>query len=104
MTNLKLHVLVCDELLIAMHPHFFVTQTLISLARDGGTVISLVHQPSSKVFELFDSLYLLSRGKTIYFGKASQACEVSSLFLSFNGWLLYLRILEILLSPGLDRW
>lgn len=54
---------------------FFVTQTLRSLARDGRTVIASVHQPSSEVFELFDSLYLLSGGKTVYFGKASQACE-----------------------------
>uniref|UniRef100_A0A0D6R0X6 ABC transporter domain-containing protein n=1 Tax=Araucaria cunninghamii TaxID=56994 RepID=A0A0D6R0X6_ARACU len=54
---------------------FFVTQTLRSLARDGRTVIASVHQPSSEVFELFDSLYLLSGGKTIYFGKGSEACQ-----------------------------
>ncbi|XP_062206212.1 ABC transporter G family member 11-like [Phragmites australis] len=54
---------------------FFVTQTLRGLSRDGRTVIASVHQPSSEVFELFDSLYLLSGGKTVYFGKASEACE-----------------------------
>eukprot|EP01018_Ginkgo_biloba_P024234 Gb_41809 [translate_table: standard] len=54
---------------------FFVTQTLRSLARDGRTVIASVHQPSSEVFELFDSLYLLCGGNTVYFGKASEACE-----------------------------
>lgn len=54
---------------------FFVTQTLRSLARGGRTVIASVHQPSSEVFELFDSLYLLSGGKTVYFGKASEACQ-----------------------------
>jgi len=55
---------------------FFVTQTLRGLARDGRTVIASIHQPSSEVFELFDMLFLLSGGKTVYFGQASQACEV----------------------------
>ena len=56
---------------------FFVTQMLRGLARDGRTVIASVHQPSSEVFLLFDCLYLLSGGKTVYFGKASEACEVT---------------------------
>ncbi|THG08100.1 hypothetical protein TEA_024626 [Camellia sinensis var. sinensis] len=46
---------------------FFVTQTLRGLSRDGRTVIASIHQPSSEVFELFDRLYLLSGGKTVYF-------------------------------------
>lgn len=54
---------------------FFVTQTLRGLSRDGRTVIASIHQPSSEVFELFDRLYLLSGGKTIYFGQASAAYE-----------------------------
>ncbi|RWR92647.1 ABC transporter G family member 11 [Cinnamomum micranthum f. kanehirae] len=54
---------------------FFVTQTLRGLSRDGRTVIASIHQPSSEVFELFDRLYLLSGGKTVYFGKASDAYE-----------------------------
>ncbi|PKA60145.1 ABC transporter G family member 11 [Apostasia shenzhenica] len=54
---------------------FFVTQTLRGLSRDGRTVLASIHQPSSEVFELFDQLYLLSGGKTVYFGKASEACE-----------------------------
>ncbi|XP_020248344.1 ABC transporter G family member 11 [Asparagus officinalis] len=54
---------------------FFVTQTLRSLSRDGRTVIASIHQPSSEVFELFDRLYLLSGGKTVYFGQASDAYD-----------------------------
>ncbi|XP_078166988.1 ABC transporter G family member 11-like [Carex rostrata] len=54
---------------------FFVTQTLRALARDGRTVIASIHQPSSEVFALFDRLYLLSGGKSVYFGQASEACE-----------------------------
>uniref|UniRef100_A0A2P2KCR1 ATP-binding cassette transporter n=1 Tax=Rhizophora mucronata TaxID=61149 RepID=A0A2P2KCR1_RHIMU len=54
---------------------FFVTQTLRGLSRDGRTVIASIHQPSSEVFELFDILYLLSGGKTVYFGRATDAYE-----------------------------
>ncbi|KAG0462159.1 hypothetical protein HPP92_020635 [Vanilla planifolia] len=54
---------------------FFVTQTLKGLSRDGRTVIASIHQPSSEVFALFDQLCLLSGGKTVYFGNASEACE-----------------------------
>ncbi|GAB4842689.1 ABC transporter G member 11 [Ancistrocladus abbreviatus] len=54
---------------------FFVTQTLRGLSSGGRTVIASIHQPSSEVFELFDRLYLLSGGKTIYFGQASEAYE-----------------------------
>ncbi|KAF3787715.1 ABC transporter G family member 11 [Nymphaea thermarum] len=57
---------------------FFVTQTLRSLARDGRTVIASIHQPSSEVFELFDRLCLLSGGRLIYFGKASDAHQFFS--------------------------
>ncbi|KAM1442678.1 hypothetical protein COP2_010523 [Malus domestica] len=57
---------------------FFVTQTLRALARDGRTVIASIHQPSSEVFELFDQLYLLSSGKTVYFGQAADAYEFFS--------------------------
>eukprot|EP00249_Psilotum_nudum_P028883 c38867_g1_i1 orf=180-2312(-) len=54
---------------------FFVTQTLRNLARDGRTVIFSIHQPSSEVFALFDNLFLLSGGRTIYFGAAANAHE-----------------------------
>ncbi|KAK4362617.1 hypothetical protein RND71_017858 [Anisodus tanguticus] len=62
---------------------FFVTQTLRGLSRDGRTVIASIHQPSSEVFELFDRLYLLSGGKTVYFGQASEAYEARFLLLIF---------------------
>ncbi|KAL6205073.1 PREDICTED: ABC transporter G family member 12-like [Fragaria vesca subsp. vesca] len=54
---------------------FFVIQTLRSIARDGRTVISSVHQPSSEVFALFDDLFLLSGGETVYFGDAKTAID-----------------------------
>ncbi|GMN49474.1 hypothetical protein TIFTF001_018628 [Ficus carica] len=39
------------------------------------TIIASIHQPSSEVFQLFNSLCLLSAGKTVYFGPASAANE-----------------------------
>ncbi|CAI9289472.1 unnamed protein product [Lactuca saligna] len=54
---------------------FFVVHALKSMARDGRTVISSIHQPSSEVFALFDDLYLLSGGETVYFGEAKEAIE-----------------------------
>lgn len=55
---------------------FFVVTTLRNLARDGRTIIASIHQPSSEVFELFDTLTLLTGGKLVYFGEASLANEV----------------------------
>ncbi|KAF0688348.1 Aste57867_20028 [Aphanomyces stellatus] len=46
---------------------------LQKLAREGRTVVATIHQPSSELYTLFDQLYLLSGGRTIYNGKASEA-------------------------------
>ncbi|KAB5520432.1 hypothetical protein DKX38_024751 [Salix brachista] len=54
---------------------FFVIQTLRNIARDGRTIISSIHQPSSEVFALFDDLFLLSGGETVYFGDAKMTVE-----------------------------
>ncbi|KAL1803074.1 hypothetical protein ACET3Z_031721 [Daucus carota] len=54
---------------------FFVVQALKSVARDGRTVISSIHQPSSEVFALFDDLFLLSGGEVCYFGEAKMAVK-----------------------------
>jgi len=70
---------------------FFVVQTLRNVARDGRTVISSIHQPSSEVFALFDDLFLLSGGETVYFGEAKSAIEVQLCEYSFFNdvkWLL----------------
>ena len=53
-----------------------VMESLGDLARkDGRTVISTIHQPNSDIFEMFDKLLLLARGKIIYFNKASLAVD-----------------------------
>lgn len=55
---------------------FFVVQTLRNIAHDGRTVISSIHQPSGEVFALFEDLFLLSGGETVYFGAAAMAAKV----------------------------
>ena len=50
-----------------------VIQTLRKLADDGHTVVAVIHQPSQKVFSLFDDLLLLSEGKLMYFGEVKKA-------------------------------
>ncbi|XP_076903549.1 ABC transporter G family member 25-like [Bidens hawaiensis] len=48
--------------------------TLAGLAHQKGkTVVTSVHQPSSRVFQMFDSVQVLSEGRCIYFGKGSEA-------------------------------
>ncbi|MED6135402.1 ABC transporter G member 15 [Stylosanthes scabra] len=54
---------------------YFVVHTLRNIAHDGKTVIASIHQPSSEVFQLFDDLFLLSGGQTIYFGPAENSVE-----------------------------
>ncbi|KAF0692215.1 Aste57867_16686 [Aphanomyces stellatus] len=51
---------------------------LQKLAREGRTILVTIHQPSSELFALFDSLYLLSNGRTVYFGKADNAVDYFS--------------------------
>jgi len=51
-----------------------VMETLGLLAKDQGrTVISTIHQPNSDIFEMFDRLLLLAKGKIIYFNEASKS-------------------------------
>ena len=38
----------------------------------GKTVITTIHQPSSRLFHKFDKLILVGKGSLLYFGKASE--------------------------------
>ena len=46
---------------------------LHGLARSGRTVVTTIHQPSSRLFWMFDKVLLLSEGCPIFTGQASQA-------------------------------
>lgn len=56
----------------------FTAESIIKLINsqakiDKRTVISTIHQPSSQIFSQFDRLLLLSKGESVYFGKAENA-------------------------------
>ncbi|MBA0837516.1 hypothetical protein Goarm_009667, partial [Gossypium armourianum] len=44
-----------------------------SLAQKGKTIVTSMHQPSSRVYQMFDSVLVLSEGRSLYFGKGSEA-------------------------------
>ncbi|XP_024922887.1 ABC transporter G family member 22 isoform X2 [Ziziphus jujuba] len=48
-------------------------QMLHDIAEAGKTVVTTIHQPSSRLFHKFDKLILLGKGSLLYFGKASEA-------------------------------
>jgi ATP-binding cassette, subfamily G (WHITE), eye pigment precursor transporter len=58
---------------------FIATQVMENL-RDlalvhGKTVVSTIHQPNSDIFDMFDKLMLLAKGKVIYFNDASHSVK-----------------------------
>ncbi|XP_061376143.1 ABC transporter G family member 22-like isoform X2 [Gastrolobium bilobum] len=50
-----------------------IVQMLQDIAEAGKTVVTTIHQPSSRLFHKFDKLILLGKGSLLYFGKASLA-------------------------------
>ncbi|XP_009412322.2 ABC transporter G family member 22-like isoform X2 [Musa acuminata AAA Group] len=50
-----------------------IMQVLRDIAEAGRTVLTTIHQPSSRLFHRFDKLILLGKGCLLYFGKASEA-------------------------------
>ncbi|KAF8378489.1 hypothetical protein HHK36_029831 [Tetracentron sinense] len=49
--------------------------TLQGLARGGRTVVVTIHQPSSRLYRMFDKVVVLAEGCPIYSGSASRALE-----------------------------
>ncbi|MBA0582267.1 hypothetical protein Gorai_024418, partial [Gossypium raimondii] len=50
-----------------------IVKMLRNIARSGKTVVTTIHQPSSRLFSKFDKLILLGKGSSLYFGKVSDA-------------------------------
>ncbi|XP_074274697.1 ABC transporter G family member 21 [Silene latifolia] len=49
--------------------------TLKRLARSGRTVVTTIHQPSSRLYQMFDKVVVLSDGFPIYSGNASRVMD-----------------------------
>ncbi|KAJ6718684.1 ABC TRANSPORTER G FAMILY MEMBER 28 [Salix purpurea] len=52
-----------------------IVATLRGLARGGRTVITTIHQPSSRLYRMFDKVVVLSDGCPIYSGQAGRVME-----------------------------
>ncbi|KAK8998558.1 hypothetical protein V6N11_083945 [Hibiscus sabdariffa] len=52
--------------------------TIKGLASGGRTVVTTIHQPSSRLYHMFDKVVLLSEGCPIYYGSASTALDYFS--------------------------
>ncbi|CAO2830066.1 unnamed protein product [Amaranthus hypochondriacus] len=49
--------------------------TLRALARGGRTIVTTIHQPSSRLYQMFDKVVVLSEGYPIYYGRASRVMD-----------------------------
>lgn len=52
---------------------FQLVKVLQRLARDGHTIVLSIHQPRKDIFDLFDSVIVLSRGECCYGGGSQEA-------------------------------
>ncbi|KAK7262806.1 hypothetical protein RJT34_30387 [Clitoria ternatea] len=55
-----------------------IINTVKGLATGGRTVVTTIHQPSGRLYHMFDKVLLLSEGCPIYYGPASTAMEYFS--------------------------
>ncbi|XP_015081871.1 ABC transporter G family member 26 [Solanum pennellii] len=53
-------------------------QVLQGLAKMGKTIITTIHQPSSRIFHMFEKILLIAEGYPVYYGKARDSMEYFS--------------------------
>ncbi|OLY79963.1 ATP-binding cassette sub-family G member 2 [Smittium mucronatum] len=61
-----------------MYTSSLVVKLLRYISRSGQTVVSVIHQPSSDIFKMFDDIVLLSEGKIVYFGPQEELVDYFS--------------------------
>jgi hypothetical protein len=50
-----------------------VMEAMKSMVSNGRLVISIIHQPRSSIYAMFDQMLIISEGRTIFYGPASEA-------------------------------
>jgi ABC-type multidrug transport system ATPase subunit len=55
-----------------------IVESMRVLSDQGKTIICTIHQPSSELFEMFDSLCLLAEGRLAFIGNLSKAKDFFS--------------------------
>ncbi|GAB2284796.1 ABC transporter G member 26 [Dionaea muscipula] len=53
-------------------------QILQGIAKGGRTLITTIHQPSSRMFHMFNKILVIAEGYPVYYGKAREAMEYFS--------------------------
>lgn len=55
-----------------------VLRTLKGIAREGRTIVATIHQPSSRMFSMFDKFLLLAQGRVVYYGPTKHVVDYLS--------------------------
>jgi len=50
-------------------------EAMKNLASNGRLVIAVIHQPRSSIFDMFDQLLVLSDGRVMFYGNASESVQ-----------------------------
>ncbi|KAH0469408.1 hypothetical protein IEQ34_000966 [Dendrobium chrysotoxum] len=50
-------------------------ETLAGMARKGRAVVASIHQPASRVYNMFDSVMLMAEGRCVYYGRGRDALD-----------------------------